>query len=112
MLDPVVRDRAERDFAAKEPDKSPSESIYYPRLDRPALIIYPLDPKEPSAEKPAIATGQDRYLVALKVAIPGNTTNIWNEEGDITYIINTVAQEYWRTEFDSADHDDVDDVDD
>ena len=49
--------------------------------------------------------------VALKVAIPGDTTNVRSSEGDVKYIINTVAQKYWLSEFADADAD-VQDLDD
>lgn len=114
MLDPVILEKAEAEFRAKEPGKGPSESIYYPYLERPALIVYPLSPKEQtggerSARQPTTVIGQGQYLVALKVAIPGDTTNVWSGEGDITYVINTVAQKYWQTEFGAADYEDLDD---
>jgi hypothetical protein len=114
MLDPIAREKAEAEFQSKEPGKNPSESIYYPYLERPTLIVYPLSPKEQTEGKRSkgqstTVTGRGRYLVALKVAIPGDTTNVWNGEGDITYVINTVAQKYWQTEFGLADYEDLDD---
>ena len=53
--------------------------------------------------------GKDDYLVALKVAIPGDPTRVRDGEGDVTYVINTVAQQYWLSEFSGADDEDLDD---
>jgi hypothetical protein len=113
LLDPVARDKAEAEHKAKEPGKSPSEIIYYPYLERPALIVYPLGSKKPDDGKDPkdqrfVAIGPGEYLVALKVAIPGDTTNVWNGEGDITYVINTVAQQYWLSEFADVGDEDID----
>ena len=90
------------------------ERIYYPYLERPALIIYPLGSggpgDNPSAEEQHNVTiGQDGYLVALKVAIPGDPTKVHDAEGDVTYVINTVAQKNWLSEFSGADDEDLDD---
>ena len=53
--------------------------------------------------------GKDDYLVALKVAIPGDPTRVRDAEGDVTYVINTVAQTVLATEFSGADDEDLDD---
>jgi hypothetical protein len=103
LVDPDRRARAEAAFKAEEPDKSLPERIYYPDLERPALIVYPLLSSEGTS-------GADDYLVALKVAIPGDPTKPRNNEGDVTYLINTVAQRNWLPEFKNDDEDeDVDD---
>src|SRR5262249_53736334 len=48
LFDPDIRAKVEAEYKAQEPGKSLSERIYYPHLDRPALVIYPLgsDPKK------------------------------------------------------------------
>jgi hypothetical protein len=113
LLDPDVRKKVEAEYKAQE-GKSPSESIYYPHLDRPALIIYPLGSAEANegadgGEQHNVVIGKDDYLVALKVAIPGDPTRVRDAEGDVTYVINTVAQQYWLAEFNGADDEDLDD---
>ena len=115
LLDPQAREKAETEYQAAEEKtkgqtKSPSELIYYPYLERPALIIYPLGSKKPEdgesdADHHIASIGPKNFVVALKVAIPGETTNVRSGEGDVKYIINTVAQEYWLSEFADADVD-------
>jgi hypothetical protein len=114
LLDPRAREKAEAEHQANEPGKSPSEIIYYPYLERPALIVYPLGSKKPddgegSEEQHDVPIGPEDYLVALKVAIPGDTINVRNGEGDVTYVINTVAQQYWLSEFADVGDEDLDD---
>lgn len=113
MLDPDRRKKVEAEYKALE-GKSPSESIYYPHLERPALIIYPLGSADPNdgangEEQHNIVIGKDDYLVALKVAIPGDPTRVRDAAGDVTYVINTVAQQYWLAEFSGSDDEDLDD---
>jgi hypothetical protein len=112
MLDPDKRKNAEAEY--KESGKSPAESIYYPHLEQPALIIYPLGSADPNEgtdgeEHHNAVIGKDDYLVALKVAIPGDPTRVRDAAGDVTYVINTVAQQYWLSEFSGADDEDLDD---
>lgn len=114
LLDLHTRKKVEAEYKAQEPDKSPSERIYYPHLERPALIIYPLGSAGPNEgsdaeEQRNVAIGKDDYLVALKVAIPGDPTKVRDAEGDVTYVINTVAQQNWLSEFSGADDEDLDD---
>ena len=114
LLDLHTRKKAEAEYKAQEPDKSLSERIYYPYLERPALIIYPLGSAGPNEgsdaeEQHNVAIGKEDYLVALKVAIPGDPTKVRDAEGDVTYVINTVAQQNWLSEFSGADDEDLDD---
>lgn len=115
LLDRELRKMVEDTFKAEEPEKSISERIYYPHLERPALIIYPLysDPTNGGKEKEAahaVTVRSEEYLVALKVAIPGDPSDPRNVEGDVTYVINTVAQMNWLPEFRSdEDDEDIDD---
>jgi len=113
MLEPGTRKKIEAEYKAQEPGKNPAEGIYYPHLERPALIIYPLGSTEPSAggsaEQHNAVVGKDEYLVALKVAIPGDPTRVRDGAGDVDYVINTVAQQYWLSEFTDADDEDIDD---
>jgi hypothetical protein len=109
LLSQPSRKVAESAFRAEEPGKGIPERIYYPRLERPALIIYPLysEGRQPgdSDDEHAVTIPADEYLVALKVAIPGDPTDPRNDEGDITYVINTVAQQNWLPEFRAEDDD-------
>lgn len=120
LLDPQAREKAEAEYQAteekmKRPRKSPPELIYYPFLERPALIIYPLGSKKPDSEgavdQHIVSVGPEGFVVGLKVAIPGDTTDVRSGEGDVKYIINTVAQKYWLSEFADSDED-VQDLDD
>lgn len=121
LLDPQAREKAEAEYQATEERadgqiKNPSELVYYPYLERPALIIYPLGSKKPEnnddgADQHIVSIGPEEFIVALKIAIPGDTTNVRNGEGDVKYIINTVAQKYWLSEFADADKD-IEDLDD
>jgi hypothetical protein len=114
LLEPATRGRAEADYRSVEPDKSLPERIYYPHLAQPALLIYPLVSQRPedaseSDGNHSVTIGGDEYLVALKVAIPGDPTKVHNDEGDVTYVINTVAQQNWLAEFSDSDDEDIDD---
>lgn len=113
LLEAELRKKVEAKYRVDEPGKNLSEWIYYPHLERPTLIIYPLgsaDPKEgPEDLQRNEVIGKDDYVVALKVAIPGDSTRVRDGEGDVTYVINTVAQQYWLSEFTDADDEDLDD---
>jgi hypothetical protein len=115
LLDPRMRKKAEEDYASRETGKEPPEGIYYPYLERPILVIYPLG-SDKSKEGPDTddeknyATVEAReFLVALKVAIPGDTTKVRDSGSDVEYLINTVAQEQWISEFAGAYDEDLDD---
>lgn len=114
MFDPAARKKIEDEYKTNEPGKNISEWIYYPHLERPCLIVYPLvsaKAKESTNNEPQhlAVIDTDHYLVALKVAIPGDPTRVHEAAGDVTYVINTVAQQYWLAEFSGADDEDVDD---
>ena len=112
LLDKDMRKKVEAEPRAQEANKSLPERIYYPVLERPALIIYPLVSAAPDDDSGAEQQHRvviDDYLVALKVAIPGDPTKVRDAEGDVTYVINTVAQQNWLSEFTGADDEDLDD---
>lgn len=114
MLDQEVRKGIEVMYKQQNQEKDAPEGIYYPDLERPALIIYPLGSSEPkegskSENRNLVTIGKDEFLVALKVAIPGDPTKVHDDDGDVTYVINTVAQQNWLAEFAGADDEDVDD---
>jgi hypothetical protein len=83
------------------------ETIYYSRLARPALMLYPLLPKAGN-----LPSGVDAgtIVVAVKLAIPGRAGDPRDPRGDVEYVINTVAQQKWFIEIGGTD--DEDDVDD
>lgn len=88
------------------------ERIYYPYLERPALILYPLISSSRTtngfSEDPKLTIGPKDYLVGVKVAIPGSTIDVKNHDSDVEYVINTVAQDRWLAEFQGSDDDDID----
>ena len=96
LIEPAKADVAAAEFAEANPGRSVPERIYYPHLERPVLVVYALKRQ-----------GVEDYLVALKVAIPGDPTDVQNKDGEVEYIINTVAQEQWLTEFRGDDDDDL-----
>jgi hypothetical protein len=96
LIDPAKADLAAAEFAESNPGRAVPERIYYPHLERPVLVVYALKQE-----------GLEDYLVALKVAIPGDPTDVRNKDGEVEYIINTVAQEQWLTEFRGDDDDDL-----
>jgi hypothetical protein len=96
LIDPAKAELAADEFAQANPGKAVPERIYYPYLERPVLVVYALKRR-----------GVEDYLVALKVAIPGDPTDVRNKDGEVEYIINTVAQEQWLTEFRGEDDDEV-----
>ena len=96
LIEPAVAELADAEFAEANPGLGVPERIYYPHLERPVLVVYAL--KQEDVED---------YLVALKVAIPGDPTDVRNKDGEVEYIINTVAQEQWLTEFRGDDDDDL-----
>lgn len=81
--------------------KSVPETQYYKALSRPVLLLYLLENR--SSPDPA------EYIPALKVAIPGDSTKPRNQDGEVEYVINTVAQTQWLMEFDGSDDEDIDD---
>lgn len=96
LIERAKADLAAAEFAEANPRTAVPERIFYPHLERPALIVYALKRQ-----------GVNDYLVALKVAIPGDPTDVRNKDGEVEYIINTVAQEQWLTEFRGDDDDDL-----
>lgn len=113
MLDQDTRKNIEGKYKEQNEGKVAPEGIYYPYLEHPVLIIYPLGSSEPKSDPKSenqslVAIGKDDFLVALKVAIPGDATRVHDDDGDVKYVINTVAQQNWLAEFDGADDEDAD----
>lgn len=84
--------------------KTVPETVYYPFLDRPALVLYPILPKE----NHVISLPGGCLLVAVKLALPGEAGDVRNTSGDVKYIINTVAQQNWLVEMSGEFGDDAD----
>lgn len=101
-----VAERVAAEFLVNFPNKTPPERIFYQHLPQPTLMIYPLEPD--LTEQAAHAWNSDisKALVAIKVAIPGDSIDINDTSGDVKYYINTVAQQYWLTEFNADDVED------
>lgn len=112
-IDQETRIEVERQYREQNEDKDPPETIYYRHLDRPLVIVYPIissgnSSGETSQNQNLEKIGTDDFLVGLKVAIPGDSTKVHDKAGDVAYVINTVAQEAWLTEFTGSDDEDVD----
>ena len=98
-----TKTQIEEAYRASYPDRPGCpRSRSTPALLRPALLVYLLEGSDDAYSLPS-------PLVALKVAIPGDTTDVHNRDTEVEYVINTVAQQEWITEFTGADDDDVDD---
>lgn len=113
FVDPELRKNIEAKYKEENEGKDAPEEIYYPALDRPVLIVYPLassgqKESEPETNSDLVEVGKDAFLVALKIAIPGDSTKVHDDGADITYVINTVAQQNWLIEFAGAEDSDVD----
>jgi hypothetical protein len=86
------------------------ETEYYVGLERPALLLYALRPKEARDARQRVALDPERLLVAVKLAIPGRRIDaLQASHGDAEYAINSVAQRLWFVEYavDSSE-DDID----
>lgn len=88
-------------------DKAAPETVYYPYLNRPALLLYAI---RQNARKPVVGLPSDKLVIAVKLAIPGRTGDPQDERGDVVYVINSVAQQKWFIEIDdNSSEEDVDD---
>ncbi|MFG1673084.1 Z1 domain-containing protein [Micromonospora sp. NPDC049282] len=87
--------------------KNPPETVFYSRLRRPAMLLYPLLPQH---DKLPQGVDIDKIIVAVKLAIPGRAGDPKDSRGDVEYVINTVAQRKWFIEIDESEiADEVDD---
>lgn len=110
LIDEPIATRAFDENRKLSPGKAVSEHAFYTHLSRPALMIYVLRPKESPTAKRPIGVSADELVVAIKLAIPGDPLDVYNNSADVEYIINTVAQDLWFTEFASEVlEEDVDD---
>ncbi|WP_437770411.1 Z1 domain-containing protein [Arthrobacter sp. KNU40] len=109
ILEPAVDAEATAKFRQENPNKALTESPFYASLERPALLIYVLRPdtsKLSEADKQKVEHLENQQVVGIKVAFPGNRIDVNNRDGDVEYLINTVAQQQWFVEYSGADEDD------
>lgn len=110
LVDEPTATRIYDEHRKLSPGKAVSEHGFYAHLSRPSLLIYVLRAKESPTAKRPIGVSAEELLVAIKIAIPGDPLDVYNNSADVEYVINTVAQELWFTEFvGDAFEDDVDD---
>lgn len=96
-------------FNAEYKGKQVPESAIYEHLPRPALLIYVLKPdfaKLDIRDRGRVAWLEGEQIVGIKLAFPGNRLDVHNRNGDVQYLINTVAQEQWFVEYTGPDEDD------
>lgn len=106
LLSPADTEAALNEAQSDSDAKNFPETIYYSRLTRPALLLYPLKPDRNNLPRGVDA---DELIVAVKLAIPGRAGDPRDVRGDVKYVINTVAQRKWFVEIDeSATEDEVD----
>lgn len=96
------------DAPADGKGKNPPETIFYSRLPRPAMLLYPLLPNDDDKLPQGVDVNQ--IIVAVKLAIPGRAGDPKDSRGDVEYVINTVAQRKWFIEIDESET--ADEVDD
>jgi hypothetical protein len=109
ILDPSTDASVTQAFADENPGKTLTESVIYKHLPRPALLIYVLHPKfegllEEDLKK--VAHLESDLVVGIKLAFQGNRLDVNDRDGDVKYLINTVAQEQWFVEYTGDDGDD------
>jgi hypothetical protein len=109
ILDPAVDANVTAKFRLENPNKALTESPFYASLERPALLIYVLRPDTSQlsqADKLKVEHLEGQQIVGIKVAFPGDRIDVNNRDGDVEYLINTVAQQQWFVEYSGADADD------
>lgn len=109
ILPPTVDAEVTAEFKQEHPNKALTESPFYAALERPALLIYVLRPdtsKLSPDDKRKIAHLEGQQVVGIKIAFPGDRTDVNDRNGDVEYLINTVAQQQWFVEYAGADEDD------
>ncbi len=100
---------AKAEIPKPENGKGISERAYYPFLNRPLLMIYPLIKSENSGDSVAQVIDIEDIIVGVKLAFPGDPISL-DSNSDVSYMINTVAQREWLTEIEELD-DNISDLD-
>lgn len=109
LLDPEFADSLNEVFNVEYAGKQVPESAIYEFLPRPKLLVYVLIPNFdnlPPVERKKVANISRERIIGIKLAIPGNRLDIKNRDGDVSYLINTVAQQQWFVEYSGTDEDD------
>ena len=79
-----------------------------PHLKRPLLLVYPVEGNLEATEG-KYPGSISSVLVSIVIAIPGSKTDISEQDDNVTYMLNAVAQRYWLADYDATeDDDDVD----
>ena len=107
-LDSAVRTAIRDDyFKSSGGKKNVPDRSFIEKLERPLLLLYPLQAAEPKdgshEERP------ETMMVAVVIAIPGTQEKAGTD--NVTYQLNTVAQRYWFSEV-VASSDDEEEADD
>lgn len=122
LVEPNLRKKIKDEFIANSTTKKNDapESRYYAVIDRPALMIYPIQPKIDSG-KPADSISVDgdaglihpaATIVAAKIVMPGESANVKDKTKQVKYVLNRVAQlKGWAPEL-ISDEDELEEVDD
>lgn len=109
ILDIVTDKSLTESFKQEHPGKQIPESVVYERLPRPTLLVYVLLPnfdELPERDRRKVAHIEHEQIVGIKLAFPGNRLDVNNRDGDVRYLINTVAQQQWFVEYSGTDEDD------
>ena len=99
----------DRYLAEKADRKSAPDSEFTYELERPILLVYPIQATADAETLPGT-------YVAIKLALPGNKVDNDNDndndndEDEVTYILNAVAQKQWFPEYVDTSSEDDDDV--
>lgn len=107
VLPAAVRERALKEWEA-EPGRSRSETWFYRYLPSPLIMIYPLEPGEKSEDARRVLTKSgEKFICAVKVAIPGASESVRDSSTDVKYVINSVAKRLWSPELTDEDGDEI-----
>ena len=74
------------------------------RLDRPTLLVYPVERRDPNNEKRATPS-EGETLVAVVIGVPGSGTSTSSPD-QVTYWLNAVAKRLWFPDFDTYGEED------
>lgn len=109
ILDASLDESLSESFMLEYEGKQIPESAIYQHLPRPALLIYVLVPNFkdlPDKDRKKVESLEHERIVGIKLAFPGDRLDINNRDGDVRYLINTVAQQQWFVEYAGTDEDD------